>query len=277
MHNIYPNPPVKWVGGKRQMLEKIKDRMPEFETYHEPFFGGGAVFFGVLPERAYINDSNKQLINMYIQLRDNVDQVMSLLDVYQFAYNTKEDMQKKDEYFKYIREKYNEHIKNNILSVETAALFIFLNKASFNGVYRVNSKGLYNVPSAHRKEVKAYEKINLKTISAALKDAVITCGDFEEACKAQEGDFVFFDSPYDDTFNTYQAGGFTRKDHERLASLYKRLSDKGVKCMLTNSNTEFIRKLYKNYEQEVLPVKRMVNRNSDGRKGEEIMICNYKI
>ena len=271
-------PIIKWVGGKRQLLSAIKARMPQtYGTYYEPFFGGGALFFELQPERAVINDFNDQLINLYKQIKDNHTSVVSIIDKYQETYNSFKDKSDKLNYFYALRNKFNSFLRSNIKNPESAALFIFLNKAGFNGLYRVNANGEFNVPSAHRDKINAYSLENIQAVSSCLRKATILQGDFEDACKdVRPGDFVFFDSPYYDTFDTYQAGGFDEKAHRRLATLFRQLSDRGVKCMMTNSNTDFIKELYSDFNIEVIDVKRMVNRDATKRTGQEVIITNYQ-
>lgn len=271
------SPIVKWVGGKRQLLTRINELLPsEYGTYYEPFFGGGAVFFHIAPERAVINDFNVQLMNLYFQAKNALQELMRLLDFFQDTYNRMDKTEQCD-YYQQLRRKYNHKIEMDENDVEMAALFVFLNKTGYNGLYRVNSNGQFNVPFSHRKSVNLYDKDNIKLVHEALKKAEIMCGDFEKACQnAVRGDFVFFDSPYFDTFDAYQSKGFSRNDHERLARLFKELSGRGVYCLLTNSNTDFIKSLYQDYIIEVVPVKRMVNRDASKRTGEEVIIRNYE-
>ena len=270
-------PIIKWVGGKRQLLEEITARLPEnFGTYFEPFFGGGAVFFSINPEHAVINDFNSQLVNVYKQIKDNCDFVAEKLNKMQDEYNNLGSDEEKTTYYSTLRATFNECIEHDSLTVDSASLFIFINKTCFNGLYRVNAKGKFNVPSAHKDTVKVYDASNLAEASERLKNAVIRQGDFEKACRgAKKGDLVFFDSPYYDTFDTYQAGGFSEADHIRLANLFKRLSKRGVYCVLTNSNTDFIKNLYEDYNIDVVSVKRLINRDAQNRTGEEVIITNF--
>lgn len=271
------NPVVKWAGGKRQLLSEISARMPaSFGTYYEPFLGGGALYFDKAPKKAVVNDSNSQLINMYRQIKSNPNDVISFLSKYQNEYNGQTTKESRAGCYYKNREKFNQFIGGNIFTPESAALFIFLNKAGFNGLYRVNAKGLLNVPSAHRKTLNSFDENNILKVSKLLQETEILQGDFEKACKnAKKGDFVFFDSPYYGTFDAYQAGGFSKEDHERLAKLFKKLSDKGVYCILTNSETDFIKDLYKDFYIDVVSVKRRINRDSDKRTGTEVIICNF--
>lgn len=267
-------PFVKWAGGKRQLLDEIRKRMPKaYNTYYEPFLGGGAVLFALAPTNAVINDINSQLVNTYLAIRDNADEVMAYLDAWAKVETTKEYYYKK-------REAYNVKIKSNALDSEMAALFIYLNKHCFNGLYRVNSKGLFNVPFNGRKNGKSFDRDNLQYISEYLQHVEIYNGDFEAvALRAQAGDFVFFDSPYaplnPTSFESYTKEGFDIESHRRLAGLYKTLDERGCYVMLTNHNTELIRELYEGYYLDVVSVKRMINSNATKRTGEEVIVTNY--
>ncbi len=268
-------PVIKWAGGKRQLLPVLTPMLPNtFKTYFEPFFGGGALFCAVAPKKAIINDFNTQLVTMYKQIKKSPSEVCEELYKIQSKYNALRTMDEKDALYYDLREEYNSRIKEGNKNV--AALLIFLNKAGFNGLYRVNASGRYNVPPAHRKQVKAYDEENIMSFSRALKNTEILCGDFEKACShAEEGDFVFFDSPYYDTFDTYQAGGFSEEDHVRLCDLYKDLTERGVMCMLTNNDCTRIKQLYKGFHIRSIPVKRMINCDGSNRVGKEVIITNY--
>ena len=148
----------------------------------------------------------------------------------------------------------------------------------YNGLFRVNSKGLFNVPSSRKKNCILYDEKNIYDVSKALSKATILSGDFEKACcRARRGDFVFFDSPYFDTFDCYQKDGFSIEEHKRLANLFKKLSERGVYCMLTNSDTDFIRQLYSEYTINSVDVKRMINCDGKNRTGKELIITNYYV
>lgn len=270
-------PVVKWAGGKRQLIPDITKRLPEqIGTYYEPFFGGGALYFTLSPKKAVINDFNSQLVNVYMQIKEHPDLVIDNLNILQAGYNSLPDDASKSTYYFDKRTDFNGYISNDTFTVESAALFIFLNKAGFNGLYRVNSSGLFNVPPAHRKNVNVFNADNIIEVSHLLKKTKILQGDFESACKGvKKGDLVFFDSPYYDTFDTYQAGGFSEKDHIRLARLFKKLSDKGVFCILTNSETDFIKDLYRDYNIDIVNVKRTINCDGNNRTGTEVIITNF--
>ncbi len=271
-------PIIKWAGGKRQLLPELIKRLPlKFGKYYEPFFGGGALFFFLQPKQATLNDTNSQLINIYTQIKNSHTKIINILEKTQNGYNLLEDDTKQTKYYLSKRNEFNKCITENILTVESASLFIFLNKAGYNGLYRVNKKGLFNVPSAHRKTLKIFDTENILAVSQALQKRTVKCVDFEEACSDIEpSDFVFFDSPYYNAFDTYQSGGFSECDHIRLAKLFKKLSDKGVYCLETNSNCEFIKKLYKSFNIDIVPVKRMINCDSAKRTGNEVIITNFK-
>lgn len=273
-------PFVKWVGGKRQLLPEIENRLPKnYNNYFEPFLGGGAVLFDLQPNKATVGDVNEILISTYNAIKNNEEELIKYLDKYANEYNAS---QEKKNYYLSNREKYNSKIESNLVDIETCALFIFLNKTCFNGLYRVNAKGLFNVPFNNKENLVLYDKENLNNISNFLKNVKILNCDFEETCKkAKKNDFVFFDSPYapikDDSFESYTKEGFSLENHQRLAKLFRKLSDKGVYCMLTNHNTQLINNLYNGFNIDVVKVRRAINSDGANRKGEEVIITNYQI
>lgn len=277
MSNSNIAPFVKWAGGKRQLLSQIKERMPEkYNNYFEPFVGGGAVAFELLPEKALINDINKALINAYKQICDAPDAFLKTVN--NLDAEMWEDGKK---YYYSLREHYNDKLMKAEYDVELAALFVFINKHCFNGLYRVNGKGLFNVPYNNSRRVSVDEGA-IRDISKYLQGITIIDGDFEEACKgAKKGDFIFIDSPYaplnPTSFESYTKEGFDFESHRRLARLYDELTERGCYCMLTNHNTELINGLYgnKGYTIDVVSVKRMINSDASNRVGEEVIICNY--
>ena len=269
-------PIIKWAGGKRQLLDTILPMIPKFHIYYEPFFGGGAVFFALQPEMAVVNDLNKGLVNLYRQLQCHLDEIMKELDRLQNEYNQLPDLEAKKEYYYQKRDIFNHGLHKEENTIELAALFVFINKACFNGIYRENSKGLFNVPSGRKEKVNCYDEENLRKVGKQLEETIVLSNDFRKICTFPEkGDFVFFDPPYYDTFSDYQKNGFSEEDQRELAKLFADLTKRGVKCMLTNSNTDFIKDLYKDYFIKVVSVKRMINRNGDDRTGEEVIITNY--
>ncbi len=276
-NNVKVAPFLKWAGGKRQLLNQIKERMPkEYNDYYEPFIGGGAVLFELQPEKATINDINISLINVYRQVKDNTEEFIELVNKLD-----SEMWEDGKEYYLDIREKYNDKLLKKEYDLELAALFTFMNKHCFNGLYRVNKKGLFNVPYNKSRRT-SIEEDAVRETAKFLKTVNILEGDFEKACKdAKKGDFIFFDSPYaplnPTSFEAYTKEGFDVESHKRLAQLYDELTERGCYCMLTNHNTEFINELYSNkgYRIDVVSVKRMINSDASNRKGEEVIICNY--
>lgn len=271
------SPVLKWAGGKTQLLNHIEEIMPKtYNRYYEPFIGGGALFFSVAPKKAFINDINAQLINLYFQLKENAKVVIDIVN--------KLDSTSCDKEFYYnIRENYNKKISSNTFDAECAALMIWINKHCFNGLYRVNGKGLFNVPYNNKINGKSIDENNIMLISSYLKtsDISINCLDFEDFCKdIKTDDFVYFDSPYipeSDTanFTDYTKTGFSLSDHERLAALFKRLDKIGAKLLLSNNDVPMIYDLYKDYNIKSIDVKRMINRNASKRIGKEVLISNY--
>lgn len=277
MSNSSIAPFVKWAGGKRQLIPQIRERMPEkYNDYYEPFVGGGAVIFDLLPANALINDINKALINTYRTICNESDAFLK--EVNRLDNDMWEDGKK---YYYSIREHYNDKLMRSEYDVELASLFVFINKHCFNGLYRVNGKGLFNVPYNNSRRVSVDENVIIAT-SEYLRGVTIIDGDFEQACKnAKKGDFVFIDSPYaplnPTSFESYTKEGFDIESHKRLAKLYDELTARGCYCMLTNHNTELINELYgnKDYKIDVVSVKRMINSDASNRVGEEVIICNY--
>lgn len=277
MANSSLTPFVKWAGGKRQLITQIKERMPEnYNRYYEPFVGGGAVLFELLPQDAVINDINKALINAYKQIcnapREFLDCVNTL---------DREMYEDGKEYYYLLRENYNDKLMKEEYDIELAAMFVFINKHCFNGLYRVNGKGLFNVPYNNSRKQSCDEK-SIMAISNYLKTVNILDGDFQIACRESgKGDFIFMDSPYaplnPTSFESYTKEGFDIESHRRLASLYDELVAKGCYCMLTNHNTDLINELYggKGYKIDVVTVKRMINSDALNRVGEEVIIYNY--
>ena len=277
MSNSSIAPFVKWAGGKRQLLTQIKERMPEkYNNYFQPFVGGGAVTFALLPENALINDINKALINAYRQ-------ICNAPEVFLKAIKKLDNEMWEDgkEYYYFLREHYNDKLMKTEFDVELATLFVFINKHCFNGLYRVNGKGLFNVPYNNSRRVSVDENLIME-ISEYLQSVKIMDGDFEVACKeAKGGDFVFIDSPYaplnPTSFESYTKEGFDIESHKRLAKLFDELTARGCYCMLTNHNTDLINELYgnKGYRIDIVSVKRMINSDASNRVGEEVIICNY--
>ena len=273
-------PFVKWAGGKRQILDKLIKYVPEdFNTYYEPFVGGGALFFELSPKNAVINDSNEELINVFRCIKDEEKLTKMCNELNHHEANHSE------EYYYKIRNIDRDKNKFNRLSdYKRAARTIYLNKACFNGLYRVNSKGEFNVPFGKKLKVNTYEGQNIGIIHAYLNfnNIKILSIDFEEAVKdAKEGDFIYFDPPYDSdtsTFNSYTEDGFSKDEQIRLSNVFKNLSDRGCYVMLSNHNTVLINELYKDFYIHKITAKRNINSNGKKRgKLEEVIITNYEI
>lgn len=264
-------PFIKWAGGKSGLLPSIHSLLPQntsLNTYYEPFLGGGAVFFSLHPANAVLNDSNHDLIELYQIVRDDVE---NLIDHLKFHYNEMN-------YFYMVREQ----DPATLLPVERAARFIFLNKTCYNGLYRVNSKGKFNVPFGRYSNPLICDSEGLRSASQALKTKTLLCTDFETAtATAVKGDFVYFDPPYQplsvtSNFTGYTPKGFSNIDQERLSQVFKDLSAKGVFVMLSNNDTPLIRNLYKDFHQHEVWAKRAINCKSTGRgKIIELIITSY--
>ena len=278
--NLDVHPFVKWAGGKTQLLEVIESHLPEtFNRYFEPFVGGGALLFKLQPKAFSINDSNEELICVYKCLENN--ELFELLK----KELLKHEENHSEEYYYQVREMDKLEGFNNLPIYVRAGRMIYLNKACFNGLYRVNSKGYFNVPSGKKKAVNCFDKKTFNNLNLFFKNRkpVITSIDFEEAVKnAKAGDFVYFDPPYDtweekNSFTSYDKNAFGKEEQVRLAKVFKELSNKGVYVMLSNHNTKFINELYKGFHITVVPAKRMINSKADGRGAvEEVIITNYE-
>lgn len=272
------SPVLKWAGGKTQLLEALMSKVPQtYNTYFEPFIGAGAFFLSLKPKSAVINDTNEQLINLYQQLKHSPSQIISIV-------NSLDEVACDKKYYYQIRERYNRKIASKELDPECAALMVWINKHCFNGLYRVNSQGFFNVPYNNKVTGKSLDQDNVEAISRFLKehDITILCSDFEDACKnVNPGDFVYFDSPYvpessSADFTDYTKIGFSYEDHDRLAVLFRRLDRLGAYVMLSNNDVPLVRELYKDYLIEPLDVKRLISRNAAKRSGKEVIITNYQ-
>lgn len=236
-----------------------------------------------------INDINSALITTYHYVQTMPGNLYKKL--YQFDVGLSESkrspyirLRMKEtgkSYYYVLRDMYNEKLADKEYDLEMAALFIFLNKHCFNGLYRVNKQGQFNVPY-NKSTVPSACRANIMAVSEYLQNVIILNGDFEAACEnARAGDFVFFDSPYaplnPTSFEAYTKEGFALEEHERLARLYDRLSRSGVFCMLTNHDTPLVRELYENkgYRIDTVDVRRSINSDGKGRMGTEVIICNY--
>lgn len=277
--NMCMSPVVKWAGGKRQILEKLKANLPEkFNNYFEPFIGGGALLFDLAPKNATINDVNQELLAIYTCLKDDELYRLMLEEL------DKHEKNHSEEYYYHVRE-WDRDPRFELEPLwKRAARAIYLNKSCFNGLYRVNAKGYFNVPSAKKEHVVTYSKANMEEIHEYFKDDNVTIlsGDFVEATRnAHEGDFVYFDPPYDswedkESFTAYSKFDFNKDDQRRLADCFKDLTNRGVKCMLSNHNTAYINELYNGFNIQIIKAKRLINANAAGRGAvEEVIITNY--
>ena len=270
-------PFLKWVGGKSQLLNKLLLLVPqEYNTYYEPFVGGGAMLLALQPKQAVIGDMNSQLINAYLQIRDRPADVIDYIQKFDSEPCTKE-------IFCSRREQFNDKIREDKLDVESAALMVWINKHCFNGLYRVNSLGIFNVPWNNKTTGSSISIENLKAVSDYLSKNRVTIrnSDFEVTCRdIKKGDFVYFDSPYvpvsqTSNFTSYQSKGFTESDHKRLAGFVKELDKAGVKFMLSNNNVPTVKELYKDFRIIETNVSRSINCIGNKRTGAEVIILNY--
>lgn len=273
-------PVVKWVGGKRQLLPEIKKCLPKnFNTYFEPFVGGGAVLFEIQPKKVIVNDINKELINLYSVIQNNVDELINVLSDSNKYANTAEC-------YYAIRELDREPQKyNQLTGIERAARILYLNKTCYNGLYRVNSMGEFNSPFGSYKNPNVVNEITLRAVSKYFNNSNIKFlnGDFEKSLKtAKKGDFVYFDPPYaaiskTSNFTGYNENGFGESEQIRLKELCDTLNKKEIKFLLSNSDCEFIRDLYKDYNIITIQAKRAINSNGNNRGlVSEVLIRNYE-
>lgn len=270
------SPVVKWVGGKRQLLPQIKPLVPQSMTqYGELFLGGGALLFDLQPECAVVNDLNTNLIETYEVIRDDVEALIKALSNFK---NTSEC------YYKVREQDRDLEVYETLTKVERAARLLFLNKTCFNGLYRVNQAGEFNTPFGYYKNPDFVNQNLLRAVSEYFNEANITflTVDYNEAAKQLvEGAFVYLDPPYDPmsltaSFTGYQANGFTRTHQEELKALCDDLNDRGIKFLLSNSATDFICDLYKDYVVTTVEARRSVNSKADRRGAvEEVLVRNY--
>jgi DNA adenine methylase len=282
--NPFIKPYLKWAGGKRQLLPEIKKFLPDNLSglrYFEPFVGAGALFFELQPRRAVISDNNEQLILTYKVIRDDVDSLIAALNAHK-NHNC-------ESYFYNIRGLDRNKTSFAALSnVQKAARLIYLNKTCYNGLYRVNAQGLFNAPYGRYKNPDICSEPVLRSIQAYLNrvgaEIEITDGDFENTvCGAERDSFVYFDPPYHSPDNTnftgYQANGFSETEQIRLCNVFAALTEKGVRCLLSNSDTQFIRDLYKDKRYDIVTVKakRAINSDSAGRGDvNEVLVKNWR-
>ncbi len=277
---VEPKPFVKWAGGKRQLLAELEKNFPkQFGTYFEPFLGGGAVLFDLLAKKSNlkcsVSDLNSDLVLAYVTIRDKLGRLIESLENHSKNYH-------KDSTGYY----YEVRKQEPKSQIEKVSRLLFLNKTCFNGLYRVNSKGKFNVPLGRYTNPNIVNKQNLTTVSKFLQSEKIkiSCRDFESVLKdAKKGDFVYFDPPYQpvsDTanFTSYTHRDFTEDDLQRLADLAHQLNSKGCYVLLSNSNTKIVKNLFssKKWKVKEIAVNRAINSNSQKRTGhKEVLIKNY--
>lgn len=265
------HPVIKWAGGKRQLIERYKEFFPSsYNVYHEPFLGGGAVFFHLVPPVAFLSDSNTELINMYQVIQNKVDQLIEDLSRHRSD----------SDYYYQIRAR----DVNTLNDVQRASRLIYLNKTCYNGLYRVNRKGEFNVPFGKYKHPRFLDAELLLAVNRVLQRAVLSSGDFEGVLdNARPGDFIYFDPPYFPVSKTANFTDFTQnsfgvRDHERLARTFDELARMGCLVMLSNSDMPFVREMYAKYSQGIIPLtaNRSINSRGD-RRGPvgELIVCSW--
>lgn len=271
-------PPLKWVGGKTKLLPELRKRMPlMWGRYFEPFFGGGALFFDVQPEVASINDVNRDLIVTYQTIVSNIGGLVATLKEHKELHKLDE------EYYNRTRSRWNDG-DYDVTPIMRAGAFIYLNKTCFNGLYRVNLDGKFNVPKGKYKNPGICNEKLLREAAVALSGAQIHAGDFVDATNyAVKGDFVYFDPPYvpvskTANFTTYNEGGFGVTEQAKLADHARVLARRGVNVMLSNSNTQIVRELYEGFHLHEVEAPRAINSKATARgKVKELIITGYKV
>jgi DNA adenine methylase len=269
---------VKWAGGKGQLLDQFEPLFPKkINRYLEPFVGSGAVFFYIIqnfkPKEIIISDINEELINAYEIVKTDVERLIV-------------ELKQHKEYHMVEGKKYYLTIRvtnpNELPALERAARFIYLNKTCFNGLYRVNSKGKFNVPMGSYKNPDIVQEDKLRLVSELLKNVIIKIMSFEKVVDlAKKEDFIYFDPPYyplkkGKSFTTYTKDTFLEEEQQKLAEVFKKLDKIGCFVMLSNSDTKFIKDLYPNYNIHLVQATRMINCNGDKRgKISEVVVTNY--
>lgn len=260
-------PFLKWVGGKQRLVSQLTRNLPKYRTYFEPLLGGGALFFALKPKRAVLSDANEELINCFTVLRDGVDHLVRALQRHRYD---------RDHYYEVREQRFY-----LLTPVQAAARTIYLNKTGFNGLYRVNRDGLFNVPFGRHSNPTICDEPNLRACSAALRDVEILHMPFEQVCRgAKRGDLVYFDPPFiplsqTADFTSYTPGGFGCADHYHLAGTFIELAARGCHVMLSNSDTKLSRKLYRGYPTQKVEVGRTVGCKDRG-SARELIIRSFR-
>ena len=255
-----PYPFVKWAGGKRQLINQMGAFFPiNFNKYIEPFIGGGAVFFHLLPKKAILSDINFELINCYKVIKNNVVELIDSLSNHKYE----------KKYYYQIRALDRDKTSYSKLSnIEKASRTIYLNKTGYNGLYRVNSNGFFNVPFGLHKNPKICDRNNLFATHIALRDVTIINSSFEACLNlAEKNDFIYFDPPYHplsqtSNFTSYNKGNFGKDSQKELFNIFNILDDRGCKLLLSNSYSDYILNMYRDYEIIVLKARRSINSNA---------------
>ncbi len=267
------SPFVKWAGGKRKLMPQFTPHFPKsFQSYHEPFLGGGAFFFHLQPRHAVLSDINHRLIKAYEAIRDDLPGVLERLH-YHRRRHTKE-------HFYSCREQLNKG--DLLLKSDRAALMIYLNKTCFNGLYRENSKGDFNVPIGRYKNPSIYDRENLTTVHNHLQNVELRVASFELVLeRAKPGDFVYFDPPYvpisaTSSFTNYSKDGFSASKQHLLAEVFRKLADRGCFVMLSNSDCGFVRELYRDFRMEIVTAARSINSRAKKRGAvNEVLVMSW--
>lgn len=262
-------PFIKWAGGKRNIVSELLERMPaSYNKYYEPFIGGGALFFSIIPEHGFISDVNSKLILTYLTIKNSPEDLINILDGHIKNHSK--------EYYYKTRGKHD--LKN---PVEIAGRFIYLNKTCFNGLYRENKKGEFNVPIGSCKRISVYDKENIMACSDVLQSTSIDASCFNDLNKKNQRpdreDFVYLDPPYHNTFTGYSANLFTEQNQKELRNLCKELDKNKVLFMLSNNDTDFIRELYADFNIDKIDAPRSIScKGNDRKNAHEVIVTNYE-
>ncbi len=268
LEKVPPRPFLKWAGGKSRLIRQYEDYFPEFKNYYEPFLGGGAVFFYLQPQSAVLTDINPELINAYCCVRDRVEELISRLQEHQTNHS--------NDYY------YEMRSLTPKTELERAARFIYLNRTCFNGLYRENSQGKFNVPIGRYKNPQICNPELLRSASATLENVKISEKSFEHVLESANSseDFVYFDPPYypvssTSNFTAYSRDFFSKNDQTELREIFVELAGRGVKVMLSNSDCDFIRDLYSQFKIHKISAARFINSNGKKRGNvSEILVAS---
>ena len=265
VQSVATRPFLKWVGGKRSILDELQARLPKsFNSYHEAFIGGGALFFAEQPEKASLSDINFHLMLTYRAVRDDVENLIAALKIHQSRHDK--------DYFMRARERLSKEQD----TTKVASLLIYLNKTCFNGLYRVNKAGEFNVPMGSYTDPTLFEEDVLRNDSKILQGVELEQRHFSQVDVAREG-FYYFDPPYHKTYDGYNGTGFGDDEHKKLADLCREIDEAKAYFMVSNSDTPFVRELYKGFTIEQVSASRSVSCKAHQRgKENELIIRNYK-